>query len=58
MEVARLIALAIFYALGLWPAFVIPKKEWDIECWFVSGGAIWLLFAAGGVAHLIRYLFY
>lgn len=57
MEVARLIAAAVFFCLGLWPAFAIPRREWDIQCWFVSGGAIWLLFVLVGVAELIRYLF-
>lgn len=57
METARLIAGVILMILPITPAFVVPRKQWNIECWFFSIGWLWLLFLVGGVTELIRYLF-
>ena len=57
METLRIIAGVILMILPVLPAFIIPKNQWNIECWFYSGGAVWLLFLTVGVADLIRYLF-
>lgn len=51
-----MIFLIMISALVLLPAIVIPRQEWDVELWLVSGGAIWLLFMMGPVAELVRYL--
>ena len=42
--------------LALLPAVVIPRSEWDVKLWFLSGGAVWLLFMLLPVAELVRYL--
>lgn len=57
MSTAQLVAGVILMILPIIPALVIPRQEWNLECWFYSGGALWLLFLAGGVTELIRYLF-
>lgn len=57
METARLVAGVILMILPITPAFVVPRREWNLECWFYSGGAVWLLFMSVVVAELIRYLF-
>lgn len=57
METAQVIAGAILMILPIIPALVIPRREWNLECWFVSGGALWLFFLVVIVADFVRYLF-
>ena len=42
--------------LALAPAIIIPRSEWDVQCWFLCGGAVWLLFMLAPLAELIHYL--
>lgn len=51
---------AFFYCtitvMALFPAILVPRDEWNLECWFFSVGAVWLLFMLGPLAELIRWL--
>ena len=57
MSTAQIIAGTILMILPVIPALAIPRKEWDVKCWFVSGGALWLLFLAVIATDFVRYLF-